>query len=181
MNANNSFVVDVSWDFERVWQLELSLYGEKAGADPLGPLGKWQALQNIEDCRLKFLNGDRAALFFAINQCATRELVIPEWAASAFRRGYSDVASFRVDSWDKAFGAPFPKGFKVAQGRRRLGLIFIVHGRILDIYKREQVAIDDELFQRVANEFHIGKRQCKQFWYNMGGLPGKRVKKTLPP
>lgn len=181
MKADSSLVVDASWPFERVWQLEVTLYGEKAGTDPLGPVCKWQALHRMEKSGIRFLHGDRAALFEAIYQCATRDVLIPDWAARAFRRGYQEILNCRVDSWDEAFGPPFPKGFKISQAKRRRSLRPQIHVRIMNIIKQESVPVDDELFQRVATEFHIGKRQCKQFWYDMGGLPRNWLKKTLPP
>ena len=49
-------------------EIEELLYGDKA------------VLNSLENCRLRFIEGDKAALFTVVRLCAQYQAIIPDWA-----------------------------------------------------------------------------------------------------
>ena len=108
------------------------------------------------------------------------DLSIPPWAAKAYIVRFRKVLHLEADSWDAAFGRPYPKGLHLAKARRRRELRFRVYGRVRDLTK-DGTALDERLFERVGDEFEIGKTLCNDLYYEAvrflerrGLLPRKR-------
>ncbi len=76
-------------------------------------------------------------LFAAIRKCANHDLVMPDWVARGFIRGYDQVLNCRVGSWDKAFGAPYPKGARVADMKRRRELRLAVFFAVQALHRSD--------------------------------------------
>jgi hypothetical protein len=139
--------------------------------DPAGPLYQWDALQKLDALERQYAKGDGFALLQAIKVCVNHDLVIPRWAAIAFIQGFYAVLNCRTDSWDGAFGPPYPKGMHIAKARQRRLLRFQVYNRINEILKSDpKPPIDEGLFERVGDEFGIGKTLCNRLYYQAKGL-----------
>jgi hypothetical protein len=134
--------------------------------DPTGPLHRWHALQKLDALERQYANGDGFALLQAIRVCANHDLVIPRWAAMAFLKGFDAVLNCRTDSWDGAFGSPYPKGMHIAKARQRRLLRFQVYNRVKEILaSNPKTPVDEALFELVGDEFDIGKTMCNRLYY----------------
>jgi hypothetical protein len=133
--------------------------------DPAGPLSQWHALQELETLERQYAAGDRFALLHAIRVCANHDLVIPLRAALAYIRCFDAVLTCRTDAWDDAFGRPYPPGMHIAKARQRRQLRFQIYNRVQAILRSERTPIDEALFERVGDEFDIGKTLCNKLYY----------------
>ena len=145
------------------------------------PIFQQAALHALDNLKSRFEAGDEFALLTAIRKCANFNIVMPEWVASAYIARYDRVHFCQVDSWDKAFGRPYPKGVHVGKLRRRLELRFDVYNRIRKVLTREpDTPIDDGLFEKVGADVGIGKTFCKELYYQAARLAplSRQISKT---
>ena len=134
----------------------------------VGAMARWRGLQTLDILEQRYANGNRFALLHAINICAKYYLVIPEWARDAFIEGFSAVGSFRTNSWDDAFGRPYPKRMRMSMARRRRDLLPKVYNRVRQILDAAPgTPVSEALFEQVGDEFGIGKTLCSQLYYTM--------------
>lgn len=147
-------------EFEQV-RASQARYERRGGSGPEGPMAQFLAKERIKELRVQYEAGDRMALLAAIRRCANHGLVMPEWVAKEFIRGYDSVLNCREKSWDAAFGAPYPKNSNLRAMRRRRTLRLSVYNAVNDLHRRDpkEYPIDGITFAV------IGKR--KQF--NMSG------------
>ena len=84
-----------------------------------GALHRFAAAQGLTTNRVFY----EANPLDGIAVCARSDLVAPEWLARAFLRGFDAVLNCRAQSWDEAFGAPYPPNSNIsAMRRRRIGI-----------------------------------------------------------
>jgi hypothetical protein len=69
---------------------------------------RWGAAQRLSLGRETFEGDPLAGVYL----CAEHGLVMPEWLADAYARGYEKVLSCRVGTWDEAFGPAHRKNGK---------------------------------------------------------------------
>lgn len=160
----------------------------KAGADPNDPtlpVFQYAAMEAIEIERQRFTAGDKMALFGAIRKCANHDLVMPRWVADAFVRGYDEVLNCRVGSWDKAFGKPYPGKHLNALRKRRVNR-FLVKQEIESALREgerttgRRPAIDNELFEAVAQKLHINRDLVSKLYKSVRGpIWQTRVKQRI--
>lgn len=66
---------------------------------------------------------DGVSVHDAVAHCMNHTIMPPPWLCSVFLARRALVRDAHVDSWDKAYGKPFPKGARLAQirldGQRR--------------------------------------------------------------
>jgi hypothetical protein len=134
-------------------------------------------LRQLNALEQQYAKGDGFSLLLAIRICANHDLVIPRWAAMAFIKGVNAVLNCRTDSWDGAFGRPYPTGMHLAKARRRRELRFAIAARISELVAANpKRPIDEGLFETVGDEFDIGKTLCGKLYYQalrIIGLPSK--------
>lgn len=147
-------------------QLALDEDTSRSTSDPTLPLYQWAACHELDRLQTAFKSGDRFALMQAIRKCANHDLPLPSWAAMAYIRAYDAVLNAREKTWDAVLGQPYPKGSHLSAIRKQRTLQFAVHNRISDIRKTDPaIAIDVELFDRVGQEFNIGKTLAAEYYY----------------
>jgi len=130
-----------------------------------GPLCQGPARVRLAVLRAQFEAGDPRALLEAVGVCARCELTIPQWASAEFMTAIGEVAHARVASWDRAFGKPW-EGKHLNKLEQRLALQPDVYFRVRKIQDTDpEQAIDRSLFERVAEEFKIGRTQCEELYY----------------
>lgn len=140
-------------------------------ADPTLPVFQCAGRMMLEDERARFEAGDKNALLGAVRTCAQHGLVMPDWLASAFIRGYDQVLNLRTGSWDDAFGKPIPKGAHLAALRKKRAKTPAVWLAIQDA-KRQGCAIDMKLFDEIGARLGLGKTLVAEYFYG--------TKKKLP-
>ena len=114
---------------------------------------------------------------------------MPDWLATAYARGYQRVLNCSVDSWDKAFGAPIPKGVQLARLRFNRKARFAVHAAVVDAISREpRRAIDAALFEQIGKSIGAGKTRAEELYREavaLGGIDAVELKRqrggTLKP
>ena len=77
--------------------------------------------------------GDGLAVMYAVGICAWAGIAMPQWLAAQFLERADQVLGFEVDSWDKAFGKPWPG----------------VHMRSLQKWQRDHIAVHEEVHKRM--------------------------------
>jgi hypothetical protein len=145
---------------------------------------------HLEQLKELFLNGSRnprarldrggpIALFQAIELCGRSNVPLPAWAASAFSKGFDRVLWAEVNTWDKAFGRPWPKGTKLIVARRHQMMMTRIYERVLALHDGRGGSpprkIDNSLFEDVGKEFGIKRSLCSKLYlherHRVGGLP----------
>lgn len=138
-------------------------YLETHPRGPAEPFFQWAALLDIERMRPAIVGGDGFDMLAAICKCAQRDLVMPEWLAREFIKRYMLVVTCRSDSWDEAFGRPYPKGTQLSAIRtrreKRLSVYFAV--------KQSGLPICADTFRTVGQRFGISKSLAEQFYYQV--------------
>ena len=146
-------------------------------ADPTGPVSQWSALHHVEKCERAFQAGDKGAILEAIAVCLRTHLVSPEWLIRAYLGAYRSVIQHKVRSWDAAFGTAHRKGTHLAAAR-------ILREKSPEVWleverRRDNGApADDELFEAVGVQLHMGKTFVKKCYAAFGGSPAARRKKN---
>jgi hypothetical protein len=170
-------MVEKDWAFEQVLAaLEQARAEGMEWFDPSGPVPQWCALQKLDALEQQFGKGDDFALLHAIRVCANHDLVIPKWAALAYIKRFDAVLTCKTGSWDGAFGRPYRNGFHLVKARQRRQLRFAVYVRVREILEAEPgTAVDESLFERVGDEFDIGKTLCNRLYYEV-----KRIVELTP-
>jgi hypothetical protein len=115
-----------------------------------------------EHVRSLHLSGQPQALTDMIYWCLKLGWAIPKWAADAFIVAAEKVRRAEVDSWDDAFGRPYP-GEHVGKVRRYLKSTKI-YLRVNELHGPNS-PIDNGMFERVGKEFSLAKTQCADLYY----------------
>lgn len=139
---------------------------------PSDPIFQDAARAALERLRIQFEAGDKMALFAAIRKCANHDLVMPEWVAMAFIRGYDAVLNLRARSWDKAFGQPYHNGMHLRDGRFRREKRFLVW---CEVRRRTQDGqpIDERLFEEVGKDLGMKRSLASKLYYEAERLMPK--------
>jgi hypothetical protein len=142
----------------------------KAGgniADPGGPLYQWITLREIEDLRAQFEAGSSISLFAAIRKCANHDIVMQEWVALGYIRGYDRVLRCESDSWDEAFGLPYGKQIKknqLAGMKRRRNIRFAAYYAVEAMHESGH-PIDVTTFAVVAKQLGSNGTEIGKLYY----------------
>lgn len=157
--------VELGWSVERVME-ETERAIENGESGPTLPVYQWASLHRLEGLRQLFASGEGYALMLAIVICARHDLVMPKWVARAYTDAFDKVNGYRVRSWDEAFGARTKKGAHLEPLRQRWLIGPGVLMRVREI-KREkpETPIDNALFERVGQEFGIGRALASELYY----------------
>jgi hypothetical protein len=123
------------------------------------------AAVSLAACKKRYEEGDKAALLKAINECAGSGVLIPDWAAKAFKASYRAAAwEFKHRSWDNVFGQPHKsKNLHAARQARKLRQA--VYDRVGQLRATRPKPRD--IFQTVADELDISSaRTAKRYFDN---------------
>lgn len=121
---------------------------EQVGADDSRwPLNQWHAARWIEDNREQILQQGGRLLMRAAVLCLERGLVAPPWLAQQFAGRVRSVERLQAPTWDSAFGAPWPKGFKWASHRDRNRWARVLHALACDFVRTFPDKPLDQLLQ----------------------------------
>lgn len=133
---------------------------------PAAPLYQWFALQKLNQLEACFADGDEFALMDAIHECAKHDLVLPEWAARAYLKGYYAVVNARSKSWDEVFGSPYPPRVKLHNARTNRVNGAIIYDLVNQILMDEpKTPIDRGLFERVGKMVNVSDSQAEKLYY----------------
>jgi hypothetical protein len=127
----------------------------------------------LDIIKIQFDGGDDFALLLAVGICALNGWLMPDWVADNFLQRFELVRSSQVKSWDEAFGKPFPEGVHLDRLRRDRVMIPAVWSRIRHLRETENISVGDALFERVGEEFNVGKTKCKELYYQVEGIFSK--------
>lgn len=158
---------DTSIDVEFKAAQAAQLRFEQCGGSPndrTGPLYQWNTRRQFEDLRVLYESGDCGVLFAAIRECASNELVMPDWVARGFISGYDKLVSCQVKSWDEAFGRPFPRGTNLNALRKRREKSIQV---LLEVRRRHDrgASIGKELFDEIGRSLNISGSTARDYYY----------------
>jgi len=117
---------------------------------------------HMADLHRQHGDGDKSAAIRAVFACVCSfpAKPVPRWARDAFARACYDVHQANVGSWDDVFGKP--KGHLAAR-RHRLDSKEKVWREIQE-RRADGAAVDNELFEAVAADLKMGRRQVKELY-----------------
>ena len=107
-----------------------------------------------------YLNGDRLALWDAIDWCGRFQAVLPEWVVDAILAVSNGIKSGHIKDFNEAFGfTPTNPTVRKKDERIRKRMMDVTYA----IYyaKRDGCAIDDELYVAVGEQLGLSPRQVK--------------------
>ena len=156
---------DESLDINEVLALHEKLSSKTSSEHSTLPLFQYSAAQSVLQLKDSIQNGDGFDLLLAVRKCGTHGLVFPEWLSYAFNRSFDQVLNCHTNSWDVAFGKPYPNK-KIHDLRRRRELCFAIYNRVSEIKASEpQTPIDKSLFERVGRESGTGATLTEELYY----------------
>lgn len=121
-------------------------------------------LELLEPYRKRHDEGDALALFDAIKVCGENRIILPDWLVAQFGNAYGRVIRFEVDSLDKAFGRPIPKGKHLNALRKKRKLAWRVFSAV-ERQHGEGAALDEGTFASVGASLSIGSTLAKEYYY----------------
>jgi hypothetical protein len=115
--------------------------------------------------------GDKQIVLWEISRCIKNNTLIPKWAGIAFRRALERVVTCER-TWDQAFGK-VPAGGRYRKSIQTASKSVKVCERIEEL-KRSGRKIDNDLFNEVGREFHVGTvgraTTVKKIWKKRGSF-----------
>lgn len=156
------------WTFEDALA-ELENFNEKRDGVRKNPVLVFMAFRDLDDCQSNYqASNNGCEILRGVKICATSDIVLPDWLADAFCNRYYEVVSRSVDSWDKAFGKPFPKGKHLNAMRKEWNLSIRVYNEIRSILLAlPDTPIDKSLFERVGAQFGLGATLAEEYYYSI--------------
>jgi hypothetical protein len=130
----------------------------KAGmthGDPMLPIIRWQAWQNVCEAGKHFNPGNTGAsggplLLKTIALCARHALPVPKWAAAAYLAAFEKWRTGEASYLHEAFAVKPLKGRTRAANARTLRHMDAVFNAVHEAHVRDGTPIDEQLFQDVA-------------------------------
>jgi hypothetical protein len=138
-------------------------------ADDAERTDNWVYVPPMEGFRLRFEEGDKRALFEAINW---DQKGLPDWVKKALGNAYWRFKDGDLKSWEEVFGKPFPgKSRKRARQRARALEVWTeVRLRI-----NQGQPIDEHLFEQVGKKLGLGGHSTVSalyYWFDRTYQPG---------
>jgi hypothetical protein len=138
----------------------------------------------VEDSLLalekRFAAGDKSALADALHLVVVNRLTPPTWVWQAFTAGWGGVVSGRLASWDDVLGKRHKNSRKRAAARWQWELRYPVWHKVRRLNAGDGIGISDELFQIVAEQFGLTKRNVSELYHRMQRSGGRHAN-IFPP
>ena len=120
--------------------------------------------RQLLECRKQHQIGSPFALARAIQTCALYRVRHPRWVAKLIRKGFQEVLSDRIKSWDDILGKPKgPKRSIGAVALRRLEDLKII--KAVDAYEPGPGENMADKFAVVGARLKIKEKSCEQRYY----------------
>jgi hypothetical protein len=136
-------------------------------------------MHNLDDLERQFEQGDKRALATALMLFVVNNKEAPFWLRMAWLNGCANIQKARVTSWDDVLGKPH-NGKHLPDAKRRAELRVPVWYRIRCLNQGDGLAIGDELFAWVADEFDISESLAKKLFYEVQRKGGKTANVFRP-
>ena len=118
----------------------------------------------LEEYRLQFESGYADALIHALLLCAKNKIAMPDWVDWELHQAWYRFVNREAEDLGAAFRITWPKGKHKAAYLKKRRLKFGVYLRVKELHEQGQT-IQPDLFQRVGEEFGIGKRSATEYYY----------------
>ena len=132
------------------------------------PIQKWLAAQELKYWQAKHAKGDKAAVLEGLYLCTLNDLPMPRWLVYAFLAAYRAIRQYEARTWDEVFGKPHKKGTHLAAKRDEREKAIQIYQRVKQIKATNPgTAIDEALFERVGDEFGVGRSTANEYYYKV--------------
>lgn len=163
------------WQWPDLEGEELTYLVAIGSGSPDDPLFKYLGVRQCNDARQSVEEGNGMAIMYCICICGTHGLVMPDWLARAFNARYLSVANFAIkrNSWDEAFGTPYPKETTIAAQRKRRTGRYAMHNAMCDAVMRGR-SVSKELYGELGRKFGYGETLAYELYreaIDVLGLP----------
>ena len=86
-----------------------------------------------------------------ISLCAIHGVPIPQWCGTEFLQRFLMVKDARAQSWDEAFGRPWPKGTRLKSVRRHRQVTRRIHHEVFALIRADlSRTINRDLFEEIG-------------------------------
>lgn len=132
-------------------------------------ISRWGHAQKLTIDRSRFEADPLAGVYI----CAIYDLVMPDWLAAAFARGYECVKGGDAKSWDEGFGLPHAKGTQLPRLRFAMRTRSAIFNDVVDALRLDPTrAIDAGLFEEVGRRHGAGKTLAEELYREQADLLG---------
>lgn len=116
---------------------------------------------HLEHFRLRYDNGDKAALLEAVEFCGLFRLVMPQWVSYWFAMSHRKWTRLKVKTLDEAFDVQKKKGFHLAKEHQFLQKSFDVYMSLLAAERKgKSISIGKNgAIEDVAEEFGLNRQK----------------------
>lgn len=118
------------------------------------------AERRIEEARSHVESGNGRAILYAVRICAENELPMPKWLARHFVKRVNVVFDHTSNSWDDAFGIPYPGQHIDSLKLRQQRIPVLMKTNAL----AKRIGITKAL-QRVAGDMGMSYSHCRALYY----------------
>jgi len=133
-------------------------------------VANWGDAHYLQDLEIEYKKTCNPAIILeAVFVCAMNGFKLPEWLQTAFIKAYRKVRHYKIEknSWDEAFGKPFPKKTHIGANQEKRENKYKIYYRIKELHE-SGTPIDEKLFSRVGREFAIGgKSKINKIYYEI--------------
>ena len=132
-------------------------------------ISEWNAkydAEMLDQLLERYEGGDNLALLMAIRVCARADLVMPDWVARGYNKGWDAYRRCHVKTLDEAFDVRRPKGFNRAAWEKRFKLECAVVNDASD-YQERGVAVD---YEAIGKKLNISESQATKYYYAAVGF-----------
>ena len=121
----------------------------------------------LNGCKAEYEAGNQWALMQAIRVCASDDVPMPNWVATAYVKCFEACRIGEAKSWDDVFGKPHPKGSNLSAILKRHKNQWPLVNRIRELKAADPtLALDEGLFEKVGKEFGLGKTLASEYYYD---------------
>ena len=142
----------------RAWIEKVTARAEQEGAESI------EALSRQDEYVARY--GNRGAALNCIYQCLELGIPVPQWAAQSFCEAFRRVrrGDIEKNSWDAVFGQPHLGKHIDSIKRERAVAIYLRVEQIRAYEGAASAPLDDQLFDRIGQEFGMKKSRCKKLY-----------------
>lgn len=134
------------------------------------PLAQWATAQNVKYfLRPRIEAGDHAAILEAVNECASRGLVMPLWLAREYMRRYGAFTLHEVQDLNEAFGVQPQKRVTVNRKRREIEAMKAIPRVVAEVFAESPTKwpIGRDLWEEVGRRIGMSGGKVEKVYQDM--------------
>jgi hypothetical protein len=141
---------------------------------------RYPADQVLKAAKNNYDKRDKTVVMHCLAFCFNFEVPIPTWLKLAFLKADNAAMTYKIKSWDEAFGPPLKKGKWLASEHRKHMISGEIFNRLTDQSYEAGKPIDKKLFEAVGKEFGVSGTIASEIYYEGCGDIDRLLAIELP-